>query len=735
MHKVLERQLRKAGLSAEALPSSLEDWQRFLDRVSGHYQQADDGRYLLERSLAISSEEMQALYEDLRQSTASQIAEERDKLSRVIRSLDAGLCTLDRAGNMVSLNPAAERLLAWSEGDAVPHGGEILEQIFCNTEFTTVLRQAVFTERQPFRADEVCLHPRKGDVFYATVTANPVEVDGELRGAVLIFVDVTPTVQLRRKEEEALRMAKEAAEEAARAKSSFLANMSHEIRTPMNAIIGMTELLLETPLDDHQRDWMETIRLSGDALLDIINDILDLAKIESGHLELTQLPFELEGCIENVLDVLSPLAGRRLTLAHVVHPDVPAVMLGDAFRMRQVLTNLVSNAIKFTAEGHVAVQLEPYHPAEQSVPWMRLTVADTGAGIPPDQLESIFGAFSQVDGSSTRRHEGTGLGLAITRKLVEMMGGSVHARSSGIPGEGSVFEVTVPCPLSRLDDFTGIIEKRAELEVRGRVLISMEVFEQALSLSHQCTALGLTPEIAADADSAIRMLGQGPWVACILDQQMSWQGRSLVQEMTRRRVDPAWYCIVVVSAPGAGREGFEAEAPRRAGVRTPVRRSALDEVLTKMLTEASITRWSSTQHRRPQTEGRLQIPREQKGTVLVVEDNPTNEKVVSVMLDSLGYGVEVARDGYAAIEQLRRRSFELVLMDMQMPGIDGIEACQHIRNDHLIERQPPIVALTANAMPGVQARCLSAGMDGYIAKPIRIKTLKGVLEQLVAKPG
>ncbi len=516
-------------------------------------------------------------------------------------------------------------------------------------------------------------------------------------------IELESTVRELRRSERAAQDAREEAVKANRAKAEFLANMSHEIRTPLNAVIGLTGLLLDSDLDPRQRDFAETIRSSGDTLLALVNDILDLSKIESGKLELEVIPFDLWDCVEGGLDLVSQSAAEKgLDLTLVVERGTPRIVSADPTRVRQVLVNLLTNAVKFTDVGSVAVQVAPVDASA-----VVLEVRDTGVGIPEDRRDRLFRSFSQVDPSTTRRFGGTGLGLAISSRLVQLMGGGIEMESQ--PGKGSTFRATLPVtthpdPIG-LSSFAG---KR--VAIVGRRTGASE------ALRAQLTAWGARADQVSSAAELDSTLASGARVDLVVAEQA---GRTF-------RSDGGEAIPVVGLVPfGDAASLARAHTAFAATLGTPVKPTQLLEVVGSVLEGRPP---KPRQERRRISADSTAIRRRKR--ILLVEDNSINQKVAREMLRQLGYSADVAASGVEAIDAVRRKSYELVFMDVQMPEMDGLTATRLIRQLEL-PRRPRIVAMTAGAMEGDRERCLEAGMDGYISKPVRIEEI----QRAVSEPG
>jgi PAS domain S-box-containing protein len=586
-------------------------------------------------------------------------------------------------------------------------------------------------------------HARFVEVVKAPVTSN----DGSVIGVLGVFTDITERKQV----EEARALALEEAQQATRLKSEFLASMSHEIRTPMNGVIGMTGLLLDTDLSPEQREYAETVRSSAEALLKIINDILDFSKIEAGKLDIEPLPFDMSQAVEEVAEMVAAEAeAKGLDLIVRYSPDAPRHLVGDAGRVRQVLTNLVGNAIKFTPHGHVLINVEcEERPPGEAI--LRVSVQDTGIGIPPEKLSQVWEKFTQADTSTTRQYGGTGLGLAISRQIVELMGGTVGATSH--VGTGSTFWFTLRLPLDR--EAPAPPMPRGDLRgVRILVVDDNEVNRRVLH--EQITSWGMRNGGVATGPEALAVLRQAhaagdPYRIAILDHQMpGMDGEQLAQAI---KEDAALRETVLVMLTSTGQRA-DARRFLQAGFAAylikPVRQSQLLDALATSLGDHLRERGTGAKSRRT---GASPSPRDLppleggavRARVLVAEDNIVNQRVAVRMLEKLGCRADVAANGKEAVEMLSLLPYDLVFMDCQMPEMDGLEATEAIRRQ---EAKPPgesggaqpggrtpICAMTANTMQGDREKCLEAGMDDYIGKPVKPQDLEAVLNRWVPATG
>lgn len=634
---------------------------------------------------------------------------------KLLATAATAIFTVNSEGIVTGVNEEFSRLTGFGQNEVVGESCSIFSHRPCGP--ACILSE--FNQTESVFRRECTLKANDGRILTVLMNASLMKDDhGKIVGAIESFVDVTELIE-----------ARHAAEQSSRAKSDFLARMSHEIRTPMNAIVGMTELALGTDLTAEQRDYLHMVESAADSLLNVINDVLDFSKIEVGKLEMFPDDFDLEDCVWDTLRVLGPEAhGKGLELAYYIHPKVPRSLVGDAGRLRQVLTNLVSNAIKFTRKGEIELQVEAESRTDREVV-LYFRVTDTGIGIPSDKQATIFQAFEQVDGSITRASGGTGLGLAIARQLVEMMGGRIWLVSQ--PNQGSTFHFTITMglqsekarPETLHDDFDG---------AGIRVLVVDDNAVNRRMLKETLMTWGMTPVEADSGKAAIEAIAAAnregrPFALALIDFIMpEMDGLQLIEQMNKDRSLVMKKILLLTS-------GARPDASQRArdlGISTflvkPVKQSQLLHAMAAALRhEGALPPEVDSSGIRTVAETARNL------RVLLAEDNVINQTLVVRLLENAGHTVTVAPNGKKALEALETGRFDVIVMDIQMPEMSGFEATRRIRDrEKATGERIPIVALTAHAMKGDREKCLEMGMDAYLTKPLRREELFETLSRL-----
>ncbi|MDQ3688491.1 MAG: response regulator [Chloroflexota bacterium] len=623
-------------------------------------------------------------------------------------------------------SPAAERLFGYTADEAV---GRHVDDLVAHETSIRVEAGQINDEGTRGGGRRITKRIRKdGALVDVEVQAVPIHEGDRIAAYYAIYHDIT-----------ALQHAREEADAASTAKSTFLAAMSHEIRTPMNAVIGMTDLLLDTTLDREQQDFAETIRTSGESLLTIINDILDFSKIEAGRMDLEHRPFELCRAVESALDVVGPLAAAKgIELAYAMEAGTPQTIVGDETRLRQILLNVLNNAVKFSDTGEVELTVGGRTLDAAAGLWeLTFAVRDTGIGITPDGMERLFQSFSQADVSTSRRYGGTGLGLAISRRLAQAMGGSVTASSSGVPGEGSTFTVRIVAPVA--DSQPAASGRPADSPVlTGRRLLVVDDNATNRRIARGMTSgWGLIVRDTSSPGEALAWIEGGePFDIALLDRQMpEMDGLDLARGI-RSTASGARLPIIIFSSVG-GRDSLVRRALARhdiaAYLAKPIKPSQLLDALVEVLHASG----AGTDDRRD-SRGAVEEDASEATAValpplriLLAEDNVVNRKVAIQLLAKLGQTADVVGNGREAVEAVERHRYDVILMDVQMPEVDGLEASRQICARWPPDRRPRLIALTANALEGDREACLEAGMDDYLRKPIRRPALAEALARAV----
>lgn len=673
-----------------------------IDNLNFKYNRANK-----EKSVAYSI--LKTISDDLTQSES--------RYRTVVNNVKEVLFTTDPDGKWIFLNPAWEKLTGFGVQESLGQDfSAIIHQAdreLNKTQFLPLVRHEVDHVSHEVRFITKDQRVRWVEVF-ATLTIGE---DGEISGTTGTLTDITEKREFLTE----LIKAKEEAESATKAKSEFLATMSHEIRTPMNGVIGMTSLLLQTQLTEDQRDYAETIRLSGENLLTIINDILDFSKIESGKMELEIHPFDIRTSIEDVFDLLTPRAiEKKVDLFYTLDPNITNDIIGDLTRFRQIMVNLVGNAIKFTERGEVFVSINEFSKLENEEVMLEFSVKDSGIGIPSAKQSNLFKPFSQVDASTSRKYGGTGLGLAICARLVEMMGGEIRVMSS--PGEGSTFTFTIRTRYSKEHRDTFYDKISWDILEGKTVLIVDDNKTNIKILEVLCKNWKMTTLTSTSSFEAIQMLDEGisPDLAIVDMIMPGMDGLELARQI-RQRSRFTHLPLLLLTSLGYKENSRESKELFFSQINKPLKITVLGDTLVKALTGAKtavITKKVPEQLQH--------LSEKYPFSILIAEDNMINQKLIVKVFNLMGYTPDVVANGLEVIEALNRQSYDIIFMDIQMPEMDGLQATRVIVNQ-FSDKKPYIVAMTANAMPGDREICLNAGMNDYLSKPIKLEIVQQLL--------
>jgi PAS domain S-box-containing protein len=646
-----------------------------------------------------------------------------ERYASIVQNAIEGIFQSTPDGQYLLVNPALAKLYGYeSPAELMANVQDISRTIYVDASVRDVFKRLMARDGE-VRGLEYQVRRKDGGIIWISEHARTVRDE---EGRVLYYEGFVQDITRRKEAEEELRAAKEAAETASRAKSQFLAVMSHEIRTPMNGVIGMASLLLDSPLSPEQHDYAETIRHSGDALLTLINDILDFSKIESGRLELEHEEFVLRECVEGALDLLAPRAGeKQIDLLYEISEGAPVMVRGDSTRLRQILVNLLGNAVKFTEQGEVVLTLRTEAlpatgPGRPESTRLLFAVRDTGIGIPPEAVGRLFQSFSQVDASTTRRYGGTGLGLVISQRLAEQMGGTMSVESE--PGRGSTFRFSAVVETGPNKPLPYRVSPRAVLGGKHLLLVDDNPTNLRI-LTKFAQNWEIVPRTAASGAEALALIDAGAtFDFAILDMQMpAMDGAMLAREIRRRRPTEQLPIVLLTSLGqrdlAGNRSLFDVSLTK------PAKPGQILDALVRVLTRGQGMA-SRARHSAPPIADQT-VHRER---VLLAEDNVVNQKVALRMLERLNYRADLAANGVEVLEAMGRQAYDIIIMDVHMPEMDGLEATRRLRaNPPAGGHRPWIVALTANAIQGDREMCLAAGMDDYVSKPIKTPELAAAL--------
>lgn len=660
-----------------------------------------------------------------------------------LEAISEGIVVADAEAKIQYVNPAFTQMTGYSAAETIGRTLRLLESGRHDAAFYQRIETALYDQKE-WRGE--IWHRRKdGEIYPQFMLINAINGGNDQAiGYVAILADITGYKQ----DDVAIRQARDAAIEALRLKSEFLANMSHEIRTPLNGIIGMTDLALRTRLTVEQRGYLTLVKVSGEVLLEIVNDILDFSKIEAGRFELEEAPFQLREIIGSAIKPLAFRAHQKgLELNCCVASEVPEALIGDPVRLRQIVVNLIGNAIKFTEQGEVVlrVEMERESPVDDwtsnngaRVRGFHCSVTDTGIGIPSTKQEVIFQPFAQADGSTTRQYGGTGLGLTICARLVDQMGGRIWVESE--PGKGSTFHFTAQFGLQ---DDDGVREERGTLILEGLAGLSVLVVDDSATsraiLDEWLTCWKMHPTMAAHAGTVLTMLSCAkdsgrPFDLCILDAGMpEMDGFSLAAEIQQQSEEKVPVILMLNSVDQMGDIARCRDLGVAAYVVKPATPSELLDAMMTALDKGGLAAKAAAEPEQGQRdEGSSESAAGQRYRILLAEDNPVNQMLAVRLLEKEGHSVSVVGTGFQALAALERELFDLILMDVQMPEMDGLEATAAVRKQEQVSgRHIPIVALTAHAMKGDRERCLAAGVDEYLSKPLQPKGLFGTIARLM----
>jgi len=716
--------IRAKKTSEDEVGSLADRFNEMLNQIQVREKALQDAHDELEARVDERTRELQKEIRDRRQAEKS-LQERTTFLDSLIKNAPIGIVAIGNNDAVQMCNPAFERLFRYRQKDI---GGRQLYPLLSAPEINAEIdtNRARLVQGQLTR---VVSRRKRSDGTLVDVEAYavPLIIDGKMTGAVLLYQDITE----RKRAEEALLRAKEAAETANRSKSEFLANMSHEIRTPMNGIIGMTELALDTDLTGEQREYLGMVKSSADSLLTLINEILDFSKIEAGKLEFEQIDFPFQQSLAETVKVLGMRAHQKgLELAWRVGPGVPEYLKGDANRLRQILVNLVGNAVKFTERGEIVVEVEKESEDNSGIV-LHFRVRDTGIGIPEEKQSMIFEAFTQADSSASRKYGGTGLGLAITTRLVDLMGGRIWLDSER--GKGSTFHFTI-----RFGFADDVVEELHGADPEALMNLSVLIVDDnrtnRVGMVEMLSRWGMRPEAVDSGEAALQALEKArersrPFELVITDMQMpEMDGLQMIAKVRQYAAFRDLPVIMLSSSVHPDEVRCARGLAISAYLTKPIQPSELLDAMVAAIKPAAAAGVSTRNQETPVAKGGATM------NIVLAEDNAVNKKLATALLEKHGHKVYSAENGREALALLERQVADVVLMDLQMPVMDGFEAIHEIRaKEQRSGGHLPIVALTAHAMQGDRERCLEAGADDYVSKPIRVAELFAAIDRALKR--
>ena len=695
-------------------------------------EELEDYSRNLEEKIEVRTRELSDINQDLekeiieRKQIEETLNKSQQELTSVFKSSPESLIYHDEQGTILKINPRFTEVFGYTLNEL--EGRNINEGMIFprdkTKEESKKITQTVL-EKGLIRIETI-RKKKDGTLFPVVISASPIIIKGKSKGIIAIYSDITKE-KLAEKE---IIKAKKEAELANQAKSAFLASMSHEIRTPMNAIIGMGELMKNTTLNDEQKEYLDMLRISADNLLNVINDVLDISKIESGHIEIEKIEFNLWELIESIGVTLGIKASqKKLELLCYSNPDVPQYVMGDPTRLRQILINLAGNSLKFTEKGEIAINVKILKREDEKVS-LHFTVKDTGIGIPKEKQAKIFESFSQVDSSTTRKYGGTGLGLSICKQLAEQMGGKIWVESE--VSKGSTFHFTLPSVVVEKPE--GREEKIESPEIKNlRVLIVDDNYTNRMILREIVSLWGALPKEAEDGSSALEELKfaidrSKPYQLILSDKNMpGMDGFELIKKI--REIPEHKKVPIIILSSDRGESDLKKikELSISDFILKPVRRSRLYNAIVKVIVKET----SKSVVKKYDIGSAI---KDKLFKVLLAEDNLINQKLTVRLLEKQGWQISVANNGNEVLNLLDKNKFDFILMDVQMPEMDGIEATREIRKrEEETGKHVPIIALTANAFKEDKKKCLEAGMDEYATKPIKINEIFSVIEKIFIK--